>query len=55
MTPRRQCGGGKEALTGSPPGFLLVIWESDKTPSRMATHIFIAIRIRANNLRSADF
>jgi hypothetical protein len=48
MTPRRPIGvqRGKGALTGSPPSFLLVTWESFMTPSPMATHFCIAIRIR---------
>jgi hypothetical protein len=37
---------GKGALTGSPPCFLLVAWESYMTSSRTAMHFFIAIRIR---------
>ncbi len=39
---------GEGALTGSPPCFLLVAWESYSTTSRMAMHFIIAIRITVN-------
>jgi hypothetical protein len=44
----RDAAGGGGALTGSPPCFLLVIWESYMTPSRTAMHFCIAIRIKVN-------
>ncbi len=37
--------GGGGALTGSPPCFLLVAWESHMTPNRMAMHFCWAIQI----------
>jgi hypothetical protein len=36
----RKAAGGREALTGSLPCFLLVAQESNKTPSRMAMYFF---------------
>ncbi len=44
----RSASGGRGALTGSPPYFLLVASESYRIPSRTATHFFIAMRIRVN-------
>ncbi len=43
---------GRWTLVGSPPCLLLVAWESYMTPSHMATHFFIAIRIRVKDLKS---
>jgi hypothetical protein len=37
---------GVGVLARNPPCFLLVIWESDMNPTRMAMHFFIAIQIR---------
>jgi hypothetical protein len=37
---------GVGVLSGSPPCFLLVFWESYMTHSRTAMHFFIAIQIR---------
>ncbi len=50
MTPRRPIGvrRGEGALTGSPPFLLVVAWKLQMTPSRTATHFFIAIRIKVN-------
>jgi hypothetical protein len=42
----RSAAGGKGALTGGLPCFLLVAWESYMIPSHTATYFFIAIRIR---------
>jgi hypothetical protein len=47
MPPRRPVGVRQGvALTESSPCFLLVAWESYMTPSRMAPHFCLAIRIR---------
>jgi hypothetical protein len=52
MTPSRPIGmrqGGREALKGSPPCFLLVGWEPYMIASRMASHFLITIRIMARS------
>ncbi len=46
----RSAAGGKGALTGSPPFFLLVTWESYMNASHTATHFFITIRIRVDKV-----
>jgi hypothetical protein len=51
MTPRGPGARQEGIFAGSPPSFLFVAWESIMTPSRTATHFFIAIRIRVNSAR----
>jgi hypothetical protein len=54
--PTNRCSlEGVGVLARSPPSFLLVFWESYLTPSRLATHCFIAIQIRVKGTVSPDF
>jgi hypothetical protein len=56
MTHRRpiRVWQGEGALTGNPPSYLLVAWESYMTPSCMATHFFIAIQVRVKEELTRD-